>query len=208
MDCGGHISLSGAGEWSGHHHTQVHGFKLCPTRAWPPAVRRARPGPRDVRPGNRDAPATSQRNGVRGCPLARRKGNVVSYTLLQKRRSQKQRLKRRSASRALCWTHEKAARLFVAARVITQHWPGRRPMPMMHPRGKCVRHPPHHCASTNYSSPSSATARQNDTVNGPIFTDGKSFQCLDLYCSLTLVSLPNSKYLTPAPPRQHPDPAR
>ena len=105
------------------------------------AVRRMRPGPRDVRPGNRDAPAFFQRNGVRGCPLARRKGNVVSYTLLQKRRSQKQRLKRRSASRALCWTHEKAARLFVAARVITQHWPGRRPMPMMHPRGKCVRHP-------------------------------------------------------------------
>ena len=167
-----------------------------------------RPGPRDVRPGNRDAPAISQRHGVGGCPLARRKGNVVSYTLLQKRRSQKQRLKRRSASRALCWTHEKDARLFVAARVITQHWQVRRPMQMIHRRGKCVRHPPRHRASTYYSFPSSATARQNRMVNGPNFTNGKSSHCLELYCSLTLVSLPNSKYLTPAPPRQHPDPAR
>ena len=64
------------------------------------AVRDMRPGRRDVRPGNRDAPAISQRNGVGGCPLARRKGNVVSYTLLQKRRSQKQRLQHNSASRA------------------------------------------------------------------------------------------------------------
>ena len=141
-------------------------------------------------------------------PLARRKGNVVSYTLLQKRRSEKQRLKRRSASRALCWTHEKDARLFVAARVIAQHQPVRRLMPMMHPRGKCVQHALRHRASTHYSFPSSAAARQNDMVNGPNFTDGKSSHCLELYCSLTLVSLPNSKYLTPAPRRQHPDPAR
>ena len=102
----------------------------------PGAVRGVRPGFQDVRPGNRDAPAISQRHGVGGCPLARRKGNVVSYTLLQKRRSQKQRLKRRSASRALCWTHEKDARLFVAARVMAQHRPVRRLMPMMHLRGK------------------------------------------------------------------------
>ena len=139
-------------------------------------VRGVRPGFWDVRPGNRDALAISQRRGAVRCPLARRKGNVVSYTLLQKRRSQKQRLKRRSASRALCWTHEKDARLFIAARVMAQHRPVRRLMPMMHPRGKCVRHPPRHCASTHYSSPSSATARQNDTVNGPIFINGKSFQ--------------------------------
>ena len=140
-------------------------------------------------------------------PLARRKGNVVSYTLLQKRRAHKQRLKRRSASRALCWTHEKDARLFVAARVMAQHQPTQRLMPMMHPQGKCVQHALCHRASTHYSFPSSAAARQNSMANGQIFTNGKSSHCLALYCSLTLVSLPNTKYLTPVPPRQHPDPA-
>ena len=63
------------------------------------AVRGVRPGFWDVRPGKRDALAISQRHGVGGCPLARRKGNVVSYTLLQKRSSQKQRLKRRKRGR-------------------------------------------------------------------------------------------------------------
>ena len=93
-------------------------------------------------------------------------------------------------------------------RVIAQHQPVRRLMPMMHPRGKCVQHALRHRASTHYSFPSSAAARQNGMANGPIFTNGKSSHCLELYCSLTLVSLPNSKYLTPAPRRQHPDPAR
>ena len=107
-------------------HTNARRTATHPAGRQPPVLSRTtvsstRPENGDVRPGFRDAPAISQRNGVRGCPLARRKGNVVSYTLLQKRRSQKQRPQRRSASRALCWTHEKAARLFVAARVITQH---------------------------------------------------------------------------------------
>ena len=125
-------------------------------------VRRYRPARQDVRPGFRDAPAISQRHGVGGCPLARRKGNVVSYTLLQKRRSQKQGLKRRSASRALCWTHEKDARLFVAARVMAQHQPTQRLMPMMHPQGKCVQHALCHRASTHYSFPSSAAAHEEE----------------------------------------------
>ena len=38
--------------------------------------------------------------GVVGCPLAGRKGNGVSYTLVQTRKSQKQRLQHNSASRA------------------------------------------------------------------------------------------------------------
>ena len=142
-----------------------------PTRS----VRGVRPGFQDVRPGFRDAPAISQRHGVGGCPLARRKGNVVSYTLLQKRRSQKQRLKRRSASRALCWTHEKDDWLFVAARVIAQHRLVRQPMRSMDPRDKCVPHSIRHRASTDYSFLSSPAAQQNGMANGPNFTNGKSF---------------------------------
>ena len=42
-----------------------------------------------VRPGFRDAPAISHRIGVVRCPLAGRKGNGVSYTLLQTRGSLK-----------------------------------------------------------------------------------------------------------------------
>ena len=44
--------------------------------------------------------AISHRIGVVRCPLAGRKGNGVSYTLLQTRKSQKQRLQHNSASRA------------------------------------------------------------------------------------------------------------
>ena len=90
---------------------------------------------------------------------------------------------------------------------MAQHRPVRRLMPMIHPRGKCVQHPLRHRASTHYSFPSSAAARQNSMANGPIFTNGKSSHCFAIDCSLTLVSLPNTKYLTPVPPRQHPDPA-
>ena len=46
------------------------------------AVRGVRPGFQDVRPGNRDALAISQRNGAVRSPVARWKGNGVSYTLL------------------------------------------------------------------------------------------------------------------------------
>ena len=38
--------------------------------------------------------------GMERCPLAGRKGNGVSYTLLKTRKSQKQRLQHNSASRA------------------------------------------------------------------------------------------------------------
>ena len=64
------------------------------------AVRRARPADQDVRPAEQDALAISRRIGVVRCPLAGRKGNGVSYTLLQTRKSQKQRLQHNSASRA------------------------------------------------------------------------------------------------------------
>ena len=63
-------------------------------------VRCMRPENGDVRPGFRDAPAISHRIRVVRCPLAGRKGNGVSYTLLKTRKSQKQRLQHNSASRA------------------------------------------------------------------------------------------------------------
>jgi len=92
-------------------------------------VRRMRPGPRGVRPGNRDALAISHRIGVVRCPLAGRKGNGVSYTLLQTRKSQKQRLQHNSASRAALSPHEWDARLLGAARLIAQHPSVRQPVP-------------------------------------------------------------------------------
>ena len=93
------------------------------------AVRRARPGPRDVCPGYRDTPAISHRIGVVRCPLAGRKGNGVSYTL-QSLLSRLPRLQEHnSASRAALSPHEWDARLLGAARLIAQHPSVRQPMP-------------------------------------------------------------------------------
>ena len=63
------------------------------------------------RPGFGTPIAISHRIGVVICPLAGRKGNGVSYTLLQRRKSQKQRLQHNSASRAALSPHEWDARL-------------------------------------------------------------------------------------------------
>ena len=153
------------------------------------SVRGVRPEFWDVRPGKRDALAVSQRIGVVRCPLARRKGNAVTYTLVKTRRSQKQRLQHNSASRAPLSPHEWDARLLVAARVITQHPSVRRPVPMLDNRGKCVRHPSLHRASTHYSSPSSAAARQIGMEKGQNFTDGKDLHMVGAY-SFLMVQTP------------------
>ena len=167
-----------------------------------------RPGPRDVRPGNRDALAISQRNGAVRCPLAGRKGNVVSYTLVKTRRCQKQRLQHNSASRAPLSSHEWDARLLVAARVIAQHPSVRRPMPTMDQLDNGGSHPTRHRASTHSSFSSSLAARQNQMENGPNFTDGKHFHMVGACCSLMVQMLPNTMNSTPIPPRHHPNRAR
>ena len=75
------------------------------------AVRSMRPENGGGRPGFGTPITISHRIGVVICPLAGRKGNGVSYTLLQRRKSQKQRLQHNSASRAALSPHEWDARL-------------------------------------------------------------------------------------------------
>ena len=90
-------------------------------------VRRYRPARRDVRPGFRDALAISQRIGVVRCPLARRKGNAVTYTLVKTRRSQKQRLQHNSASRAPLSCPAEGHPADRCVGICAGKWDGRRP---------------------------------------------------------------------------------
>ena len=75
------------------------------------SVRSMRPENGGGRPGFGTPIAISHRIGVVICPLAGRKGNGVSYKLLQTRKSQKQRLQHNSASRAALSPLEWDARL-------------------------------------------------------------------------------------------------
>ena len=172
------------------------------------AVRGVRPEFWDVCPGNRDALAISQRNGAVRCPLAGRKGNVVSYSLVKTRRSQKQRLQHNSASRAPLWPTKWDARLLGAARLVAQHPPVRRSMSMVDPLANGGSHPTRHRAFTHSSFLSSPAARQIGMENGPNFTDGKHFHMVGAYCSLMVQTLPNTMNLMPVPPRHHPERAR
>ena len=167
-----------------------------------------RPENGGVRPGFRDAPAISHRIGVVRCPLAGRKGNGVSYTLLQTRKSQKQRLQHNSASRAALSPHEWDARLLAAARLVAQHRPIRWFMAMTVPLDKIVQHPAHHRASTHSSFSSSPAARQNHMENGPNFTDGKDLHMVGAYNCLMVQTPANQRYLWLVPLRHHPNRAR
>jgi hypothetical protein len=141
-------------------------------------------------------------------PVARWKGNVVSYTPVKSRRSQKQRLQHNSASRAPLSAHEWDARLFVAPRVIAQHRSVRRAMLMVDQLDKSGSRPTRHRASTHSSFSSCHAARQNHMENGPNFTDGKDFQMVGACCSLMVQTLPNTMNSMPIPPRHHPKRAR
>ena len=142
------------------------------------------------------------------CPLARRKGNGVSYKLLQTRKSQKQRLQHNSASRAALSPHEWDARLLAAAPLVTQHRPIRWFMAMAVHLDKSVQHPTHHRASTDSSFSSSPAARQKHMENGPNFTNGKDLHMVGACSSLMVQTLPNSMNSMPIPPRYHPERAR
>ena len=158
------------------------------------AVRGDRPALRDVRPGKRDALAVSQRIGAVRSPVARWKGNVVSYTPVKSRRSQKQRLQHNSTSRAALPPHEWDARLLCAARLVAQHLPARWFMVMADQLGNGGSHPTHHRASTHSSFSSSLAARQNVMENGPIFTDGKDLHMVGGYSSLMVQTPANQRY--------------
>ena len=172
------------------------------------AVQGTRPDPQDVRPENRDALAISRRIGVVRCPLAGRKGNGVSYTLLQTRKSQKQRLQHNSASRAALSPHEWDARLLAAARLVAQHRPIRWFMAMAVRLDKSVQHLTRHRASTHSSFSSSPAARQNHMENGPNFTDGKDLHMVGAYSLLMVQTPANQRYLWLVPLRHHPNRAR
>ena len=167
-----------------------------------------RPAAQDVRPGNRDALAISQRNGAVRSPVARWKGNVVSYTPVKSRRSQKQRLQHNSASRAALSPHEWDARLLGAARLVTQHTSVGLSMPMADNLDNGGSHTTCHRASTHSSFSSSLAGQQNHMENGPNFTDGKHFHMVGACCSLMVQTLPNSMNSMPVPPRHHPNRAR
>ena len=142
------------------------------------------------------------------CPLAGRKGNVVSYSLVKTRRSQKQRLQHNSASRAPLSSHEWDARLLVAARVIAQHPSVRRPMPTMDQLDNGGSHPTRHRASTHSSFSSSPAARQNHMEIGPNFTNGKDFHMVGAYSCLMVQTPANQRYLWLVSLRHHPNRAR
>jgi len=142
------------------------------------------------------------------CPLAGRKGNGVSYALLQTRKSQKQRLQHNSASRAALSPHEWDARLLAAARLVAQHRPIRWFMAMAVRLDKSVQHLTRHRASTHSSFSSSPAARQNHMENGPNFTDGKDLHMVGAYSLLMVQTPANQRYLWLVPLRHHPNRAR
>ena len=142
------------------------------------------------------------------CPLAGRKGNGVSFTLLQTRKSQKQRLQHNSASRAPLWAEEWDTRLLEAARLIAQHPSVQQPTPMVDQLDNGGSQQTRHRASNHSSFSSSHAARQNHMENGPNFTDGKHFHMVGAYCSLMVQTLPNTMNSMPVPPRHHPNRAR
>ena len=167
-----------------------------------------RPAGQDVRPGNRDALAISQRNGAVRSPVARWKGNVVSYTPVKSRRSQKQRLQHNSTSRAPLSPHEWDARLLCAARLVAQHMPARWFMAMADHLDKSVQHPTRHRASTHSSFSSSAAARQNGMEKGSIFTNGKYLHMVGAYNLLMVQTPANQRYLWLVLLRHHSNRAR
>ena len=160
----------------------------------PGTVQGMRPAAQDVRPGNRDALAISQRNGAVRSPVARWKGNVVSYTPVKSRRSQKQRLQHNSASRAALSPHEWDARLLGAARLVTQHTSVGLSMPMADNLDNGGSHTTCHRASTHSSFSSSLAGQQNHMENGPNFTDGKHFHMVGACCSLMVQTRANQRY--------------
>ena len=171
-------------------------------------VRSMRPENGGGRPGFGTPIAISHRIGVVICPLAGRKGNGVSYTLLQRRKSQKQRLQHNSASRAALSPHEWDARLLGAARLVAQHPPVRWLMATAVHLDKSGQHPTHHRASTHSSFSSSPAARQNHMENGPNFTDGKDLHMVGAYNCLMVQTPANQRYLWLVPRRHHPNRAR
>ena len=172
------------------------------------AVRSIRPENGGVRPGFRVAPAISHRSGAVRSPVARWKGNVVSYTPVKSRRSQKQRLQHNSTSRAPLSPHEWDARLLCAARLVAQHMPARWFMAMADHLDKSVQHLTRHRASTHSSFSSSPADRHNHMEKGPNFTDGKHFHMVGACCSLMVQMLPSAMNLIPIPPRHLPERAR
>ena len=164
-----------------------------------------RPENGDVRPGFRDAPAISHRIGVVRCPLAGRKGNGVSHTLLQTRKSQKQRLQHNSASRAPLSPHEWDARLLGAARLVAQHPPVRRSMPVVDQLANSSSHPTRHRSFTHSLFLSSPAARQIGMENGPNFTNGKDLHMVGAYSCLMVQTPANQRYLCLVPLRHRPN---
>ena len=154
------------------------------------------------------SPFPTDRIGVVRCPLAGRKGNGVRYTLLQTRKSQKQRLQHNSASRAALSPHEWDARLLAAARLVAQHMPARWFMPMADQLANGGSHSTRHRASTHSSFSSSLAARQNHMENGPNFTDGKDLHMVGAYNCLMVQTPANQRYLRLVPLRHHPNRAR
>ena len=128
-------------------------------------------------------------------PVARWKGNVVSYTPVKSRRSQKQRLQHNSTSRAPLSPHEWDARLLCAARLVAQHMPARLSMPMADQLANGGSHSTCHRASTHSSFSSSPAARQNHMENGPNFTNGKHLHMVGAYNCLMAQTPANQRYL-------------
>ena len=142
------------------------------------------------------------------CPLAGRKGNVVSYTPVKSRRSQKQRLQHNSTSRAPLSPHEWDARLLCAARLVAQHMPAQWFMAMADHLDKSVQHPTRHRTSTHSSFSSFLAAWQNHMEKGPNFTDGKDLYMVGAYNCLMVQTPANQRYLWLVSLRHHPNRAR
>ena len=104
-------------------------------------VRRDRPALRDVRPGNRDAPAISQRIGVRGCAIAGFVGISVTYTLMKTRGSREQSLQPESPRSEASFALRIRPLSLGAARLTAPHRPVRSRTAMAKPRDNGVRHP-------------------------------------------------------------------
>ena len=171
-------------------------------------VSSTRPGNGGVRPENRDALAISHRIGVVRCPLARRKGNGVSYKLLQTRKSQKQRLQHNSASRAALSPHEWDARLLAAAPLVTQHRPIRWFMTMAVHLANGGSRFTRHRSFTHSLFLSSPAARQIGMENGPNFTNGKDLHMVGAYNLLMVQTPANQRYLWLVLLRHHSNRAR